>query len=273
MSSASRVRFLLLVLLMEAALVWTIRVTAPAGVAGGALSRKRVEAPQAPPPPPKPRYETLKRLSFEGADPLRGWEEKVFKGKSAYKVLVESGRRFLSSVSENASSGLFMKMDVKMQPGLCLAWNWRVTEFPVKKDPERLSARSQDDFAARVYVVFPGSNFFNTNVIEYIWDESLPPGTVASSPFSSRVKLFVIRSGRPSTADGWHAEQRNVYEDYLKLFGKKPDRRIGALALMSDSDNTGTRTKADFGDLELRVFPAPGGDPAENATQRKEREE
>ncbi len=119
---------------------------------------------------------------------------------------------------------------------------------------EKLANRSEDDFAARVYVIFPGSTFFNTDVIEYIWDESIAEGTVGSSPYSDRVKLFVIRSGRPTEENGgWQIEKRSPYEDYVKLFGKKPKRAIGAVALMSDSDNTGTQSEANFGAIVFKI--------------------
>jgi hypothetical protein len=71
------------------------------------------------------------------------------------------------------------------------------------------------------------------------------------------VKLFVIRSGPgPEVSGGWNREERNLYQDYVKLFGKAPKRPLGAIGLMSDSDNTGTVSAADFGDFTLqRVGP------------------
>lgn len=201
-------------------------------------------------PSSKHFFTTIKDCSFKTENSLKGWEEKVFKDKSEYRIVQESGELFLRSKSQNAASGLFKKVDLKLTPGLTLSWRWRVTEFPVKARPAELSDRSQDDFAARVYVVFPGSSFFNTHVIEYLWDQGIKPGTFRSSPYSGKVKLFVIQSGKQAAPkSGWISEERNLYNDYFRLFGQKPDKPIGAIALMTDSDNTHTSSGADIADF------------------------
>ena len=99
------------------------------------------------------------------------------------------------------------------------------------------------------YVIFLASNLFRSDVIEYVWDESLPVGESAESGFSDRIKLFVVQSGLLTSGDGWQEETRNPLEDYVRLFGKAPKHPIGIIALMCDSDNTGTSAEADFGDI------------------------
>ena len=196
----------------------------------------------------------LRRFDFDqGQDSLKEWEQKTFKGQTTFKVSKEAGLCFLSAESLDASTGFFVKIDQPSTPGMWLSWKWRAHEFPQKKHPELLSNRGEDDFSARVYVIFLSSNFFRSDVIEYIWDEKFPPGTLADSPYSERVKLFVIRSG-PATAEegGWVREERNVYEDYQKIFGKAPRNPVGMVALMSDSDNTKTRASADFAEIVLK---------------------
>jgi len=42
----------------------------------------------------------------------------------------------------------------------------------------------------------------------------------------------------------------NVLEDYRRAFGEEPPR-IRAVAVMSDSDNTGARTVAWYGDIRF----------------------
>ena len=108
--------------------------------------------------------------------------------------------------------------------------------------------------AARIYVIFPGANFFKSDIIEYIWDERVPIGTTVSSPYSERVKLFILRSGPSSGGpSGWIKEERNVTKDYQKLFGRDPQKPVGAIALMSDSDSTGTSAEADFTAIEIKT--------------------
>ncbi|MBE2889621.1 DUF3047 domain-containing protein, partial [Geobacter anodireducens] len=51
-------------------------------------------------------------------------------------------------------------------------------------------------------------------------------------------------------AGKWLSEERNVYEDYVRLFGEEPPRAEG-VALMTDSDNTGGEATAWYGDIVL----------------------
>lgn len=255
MKLTGRARLLFLILVLEAsvaAAIWsgTYREDVLKALRRTTFRWRRQKAIMAARPVDPTTYAEVMRLAFDDESALEQWEEKIFKGRTDYKVASEEGRSYLSCSSEAASSGLFKKMDLPVSRDLFLSWRWRAHEFPKKKKPGELANRSQDDFAARVYVVFPGTTFFNTRVIEYIWDETIESGRLQSSPFSGNVKLFVIESG---AGRGWRDANRNLYEDYQKIFGRPPDRRIGAIALMSDSDNTGTVTRADFGDIILKV--------------------
>ena len=204
--------------------------------------------------PKRDEFKVLEKFSFKDLNSLKTWEEKIFRGKTDYRVVSEAGGGFLSAKSKASSSGLHKKVKYVITPDLYLSWDWKATEFPVKNNPKKLADRTQDDFAARIYLVFPGTNFFNSNVIEYIWDESLPEGTVMSSPFSERVKLFVVNSGKPlPDHGGWRHQERNLFQDYTAIFEPKPDRTLGAIALMSDSDNTKTTSQADFKDFEFKI--------------------
>ena len=196
----------------------------------------------------------LRRFAFDqGQDSLKEWEQKVFKPGTVFTVLEEGGLHGLSSQSRDACTGLFVKTEQPVTPDLWLSWKWRAKEFPQKKHPELLSNRTEDDFSARVYVIFLASNFFHSDVIEYIWDEKFPVGTSADSPYSERVKLLVVHSGPAgSEGGGWADEERNIYEDYKKFFGKASRNPVGMVALMSDSDNTQTKASADFAEIVLK---------------------
>lgn len=302
MRQKSRTRLLLLILIAQGAIAWIVlgppralptsppksggvRVAdQPAHAVGGVRPSARpaprleaVKPAELRTPDRKPsEYNVLKKIGFDSPT-LNDWEEKIFKGRTAYTLTQDerTGQRLLRASSSAASSGLYNKFEYDVVPGLKLSWQWRVRSFPKKPHPDKLADRSQDDFAARVYAIFPGSSFFKTDVIEYIWDEHLPVGTVQSSPFSSRLKLYVIRSGPPGvddgTAPGLLQEERDVYEDYFRLFGQAPKKKFGAIALMSDSDNTGTTASADFAEIILkqslgqpRLVPAPRSSAAMN---------
>ncbi|GEM_PF-927236 len=286
MKITPRTRLLLGVLALQAALLATLesgkllrRAHEADLTSGRQASATRAQKPPATlsaAPVRRDTFTVLKKLSFESQESLKIWEEKIFKNKTLYNVMQHAGQNFLKSSSEDAASGLYTRINVKVTPDLFLSWRWRAVDFPEKKQPGQLSNRRQDDFAARIYVIFPGPSFFKTNVIEYIWDESIAAGTAASSPFSGRVKLFVLRTGKPSAAeDGWHLEERNIYKDYVDLFGQAPKRPIGALAIMSDSDNTGTRSGSDFADIILKTRPPVAGErgtPPEDTQKNKKKD-
>ncbi len=251
MRGSSKTRALWLILFLEAALFLTLvssqclesftKIPAPAFPIVRGLDRGAGS------------FAILSRFLFQNQDSLKVWEEKIFKGKTNFVVHQESEKGFLSAASRDACSGLYTKVDYEATPDLYLSWKWKAIRFPQKKEPGRLSNKSEDDFAARVYAIFPGSNFFKSNVIEYIWDENIRAGTVTTSPYSERVRLFVIQNGvAVPENDGWREEERNLYEDYRKLFGKEPERPVGVVALMSDSDNTGTQSEADFADFTFK---------------------
>lgn len=240
MRGSLRTRGLWLILFLEAALFVT-------------LMNSKISTPPFPTSgmePEKGSFVILNRFSFQDQDTLKAWEEKTFKGKTNFVVHQENEKGFISAASQDACSGLYTKVGYAATRDLYLSWKWKAIRFPQKKEPGRLSNKSEDDFAARVYAIFRGSNFFKSDVIEYIWDENIPAGTVTASPYSERVRLFVLQSGvAVPENNGWREEERNLYEDYRKLFGKEPDRPVGIVALMSDSDNTGTQSEADFADF------------------------
>lgn len=202
-----------------------------------------------------PQFDILEKWAFDSTASLDLWEEKIFKGKTEYRIeAMEEGGSYLRAEAQAASSGLYMKTKHEVTPGLVLSWDWKAGEFPKKNKPGKLADRAQDDFSARVYVIFPGVTFFSSTVIEYLWDENLPEGTLESSPFSDRVKLFVIQKGPPVPKDGgWIHEERDLYADYTALFEEKPIRPIEAIAIMSDSDNTRTISSASFRNFELKL--------------------
>lgn len=233
------------------ALAWWHRQTF-SDLLSGRQPAPAVTAPrEVPAPLPVPGLEARETFRFTDDASLARWEQKVFKGKTVYTIEKPEGApTYLSASSKDSSCGLYMKTRHPATPDLYLSWKWRAREFPKKKDPAKLSSRSQDDFAARVYVIFEASNLFRSDVIEYIWDESIPEGTAEDSPYSDRIKLFVIRTGAvPEEGGGWRTETRNPLEDYMKLFGKAPKNPIGILALMCDSDNTGSSARADFDEI------------------------
>jgi hypothetical protein len=187
-----------------------------------------------------------------GAGDLSGWTSKVFKGETYYSFVKEDGRTVLKANSRAAASGLYKKMDLDPRAYPVLRWSWKI-EHTIKKGNERTKAG--DDYAARVYVVFPKTLFWKTRAINYIWANSLDIGTAVPNAYTSNSIMVAVESGN-GKAGNWVDEERNIYEDYRKFFGEEPPL-LGAVALMTDTDNTGEEAVAWYGDISLVSEEAP----------------
>ena len=83
--------------------------------------------------------------------------------------------------------------------------------------------------------------------INYIWESKSPIGTIIPNPYTDRVMMFVVESGE-SKLNQWVNEERNIFEDYKKVFGQEPPM-ISGIAIMTDTDNTGESAIAYYGDI------------------------
>jgi hypothetical protein len=190
--------------------------------------------------------------NFSAGD-LSGWKPKVFQGKTSYTLVSEGERQVLKAESRKAASGLYKEVNRDPREFPVLRWSWKIESTILKGDGR---TKDGDDYAARVYVVFPSILFFRTKAINYIWANRLPKGTTLPNAFSSNALMIAVESG-DEKAGKWVTEERNVYEDYRTLFGEDPPAVIGAVALMTDTDNTGGETVAYYGDITLVGLSSP----------------
>lgn len=176
-----------------------------------------------------------------------GWEEKSFVGHTRYQPTHVDGRDALRAESEDSASGLFYELKADAANTPMLRWSWRIDDV-LSPRPERQKAG--DDYPARVYVVFSGGIFFwNTRAINYVWSSSQPVGSEWENAFTDNARMLALRSG-PALRRQWVDEERNVYDDYERLFGEAPPP-ISAIAVMTDTDNGGGRALAWYGDITL----------------------
>jgi len=175
------------------------------------------------------------------------WEVKEFKGRTVYLVAHDDdGSHVLKAESRDAASGLIFKMKYSLRDYPILAWRWKVTNILDKGDETK---KEGDDYPARVYVVFPHWFFPKTKSINYIWANKLPKGQHVPNPFTGNAVMVAVQSGRGNVGR-WISERRNVYEDYRRLFGEEPPM-VGAIAIMTDTDNTGGSATAWYDDIRI----------------------
>jgi len=195
-------------------------------------------------------YENVvKYFPFTAESSLKEWEEKILKGRTVYRIEEDINKyHYVQATSNGTASALYykIKLDPKKHP--ILSWKWRVVEFPKRTMPEKIESKAEEDYAARIYVVFPAPFFPNSKSLVYIWAQEMPVGTTGNSPYSKNIKVMVLKSGN---AGEWAEEKRDVYEDYVKLFGEAPKMDIGAISFMTNSDNTKTQAVSSYSEIKV----------------------
>jgi len=190
----------------------------------------------------------LKEFTFDEEKPLANWHKMLLKGEVNYLPIKMAGQGFIRAISNKTCSALYYRINFRLDEYPLMTWRWIAVKFP------DLSAvreeKDKDDYAARLYVIFPSLSFSSSRFIEYVWSEDLPVDTVIKNPAANNVKLIVARSGKLSDKD-WVGESRNIYEDYIKAFGEKPRMKAGAVAIMCDADNSQTEAESLFDEIAI----------------------
>jgi len=190
--------------------------------------------------------ETVVIGRFSAGD-LTDWQPKAFQGETRYAFDDQSGRRALFAQSQGTASGLYREIRVDLNRTPWLNWSWRVDRV-LKGVDER--TQSGDDYPARVYVVVSGgAAFWKTRSLIYVWSSHQPVGATWNNAFTGNARVMALRSGIQD-AGRWVSEKRNIRTDFRQLFGEDLDA-IDAVALMTDTDNSGQTATAWYGDLEF----------------------
>lgn len=205
--------------------------------------------------------------SLEGLPP--GWKPyrlSRLKKPTEYRLVTVAGRVAMQATADASASALHFDTLVDPRERPWLTWTWNVPQVNDRADN---TLSHVEDSPARVVVVFEGGrdrlppdeqinfdlakamsgNDLPYATLMYIWENHLPEGAVIDHHFTTRIKMIVAGSGRKDLGT-WHAERVNLLEDYRRAFGEEPPR-VRAVGIMSDSDNTGARTVAWFGDIRF----------------------
>lgn len=177
---------------------------------------------------------------------LSGWESKSFHGVTDYQLITDGEKIVVQATSRAAASGLVKKIDFNPQKYRYLRWSWKI-DHPLAAADE--TTRAGDDYAARVYVVFSGRFFWQTKAINYIWANTLKKGESIANAYTASAMMVAVQSG-PENSGQWLNEKRDILADYKKLFGAEPGP-ASAVAIMTDTDDTGEKAVAWYGDITL----------------------
>ncbi|MBI3776830.1 MAG: DUF3047 domain-containing protein [Gammaproteobacteria bacterium] len=176
---------------------------------------------------------------------VQGWEEKSFRGHTEYIIKDDGGRSVLAANSNSAASGLFKKIDVDLESTPYLNWSWKIDHVLAAAD-ER--SKKGDDYPARVYVVFSsGPLFWKTRTLNYVWSSNQGVDAEWPNAYTASAHMIAVEGGREQVGQ-WRTYRRNVREDFKKYFGEDLTQ-ASAIAIMTDTDNTGQDASALYGDI------------------------
>ena len=150
-----------------------------------------------------------------------------------------------------------------------LAWRWRLDQ-PLAA--ANLRSKEGDDAALKLCVMFDlpldALSFGERTLMRvartvageklpaatlcYVWDVSLPTGTVLPNAYSRRVRFMVV-DGTASPPGQWRSHQRSLAADFLKVFGDDTQQVPPAMAVVigADSDSTAGRSLGYIADIQL----------------------
>ncbi|MCP5264507.1 MAG: TIGR04282 family arsenosugar biosynthesis glycosyltransferase [Burkholderiaceae bacterium] len=210
----------------------------------------------------------------EGRD---GWRVQTVRGVPPDKasIVAAGDAPVLALESHESASALVHRVPVSLRGSTHVDWRWQVSGFPRRSG---FGERDLDDFAARVYVIFDYpldkvpfgeriairiARAFYSDVpaaaLVYVWHPSVAVDTLAISPYSGRARMLVAR--QDPRVGVWHRERRDLMRDFQRAFGAEygPGMPpLAAIALGADTDQSGGRLTAYFGDVLLsrRVPPS-----------------
>lgn len=196
----------------------------------------------------------------------------IKKRPTAYGLVpdISTGQTVLHARADASASALMHPVQIRLRRAHHLYWRWKVSSLVREADN---SSRQFEDAPARVILSFDGDKsslgfrdqmFFEQArlltgrdvpyaTLMYIWARDKPLGSVIINPHTGRVRMMVVENG-PARVGEWVNYTRDISADYLKAFGEPPGA-LTAVGVMTDTDNTGEKVEAWYGDIRLSPEP------------------
>jgi hypothetical protein len=207
-------------------------------------------------------------LQFSAQDKSQ-WQAMRLPGKllTAYRVDTQGPRDAL--LAEAASSASMLRQALHIPPAQlgALQFDWRVDQLIAGAD---MRQRETEDSPVRLILVFEGERqrFSAQNnrlseltlsltgeplpyaTLMYVWCNDCPAGSVIVNPRTDRIRKLAVESGAGRVGQ-WLSYRRDIQADFEKAFGEPPGALLG-LAIMTDTDNTRSTTRAWYGAIRLQ---------------------
>jgi hypothetical protein len=213
----------------------------------------------------------LSEEHFRAGEVPEGWKLRRFPGRTKGARagwVTEDGVRAVKLSSKANLTFLEKTVDIDVSEYPVVAWKWKVENI-LEGNDER--TREGDDHPVRLFFVFEPDESeqsfwfrvkrflyldrihghpYGGRFIEYLWSSHLAPGEVIDDPGKPWQKLVVIEGGSGNTGK-WLSYERNLYEDFRRLYHEET-RRLIFIGILSDTDQTGQEAVSYIAELVFR---------------------
>ncbi|MDT8429686.1 MAG: DUF3047 domain-containing protein [Pseudomonadales bacterium] len=198
------------------------------------------------------------------ADPLllgdfsRGfddWTARAFVGNTRYQLVRLDGEQVLQAQANGTASGLYRELRIDLKQTPWLHWRWRI-DSTLGADIDEHS-KAGDDYPARLYVIKSGGlAFWRTRTINYVWSSNNPVDQRWNNAYAGRnSQMWPVDSGDANVGI-WVSHSRDIRADWLQAFGEDIGN-LDAVALMTDTDNSGGSLTAWYADIRFQASADP----------------
>lgn len=199
----------------------------------------------------------------------QGWQPWHLPGKRTTSYLREHchGRLAWRAVADVSASVLRRRTELPVTAETSVEFSWWLGALLPQADLSRAEAA---DSPVRVIFAFAGDtarlslrNRLQFQLAEaltgeappyatlmYVWDNHAEPETVLPGARSDRVQKIVLEKGADRLGR-WLTYRRSLMSDFQRAFNEPPGNLIG-IGLLTDTDNTGAKAEACYGEVLVR---------------------
>jgi len=195
--------------------------------------------------------QTEKTITFSAED-IHNWTEESFVNKTRYtltkdQTIAPNNSQVLLAEARAQASALYHQQTIDLTQTPYLQWRWRVDKKLAITNPYQ---KEQDDYPARVYIVIKEGIFpWQIRSLNYVWANHHPDREFWPNPYTDRAVMIPLRSDKDQLHN-WYSEKVNIAKDFKRIFGR-PITKVHAIAIMTDTDNTGGHALAYYGEISF----------------------
>ena len=180
----------------------------------------------------------------------------------------KAGPSVLQARANASASGLIFHTSFEVSKTPIVEWRWKIENIIPGGDA---TTKEGDDYALRIYIIFPYNPdevSFGTKLkynaakliygeypplasLNYIWANRQHSHSVLPNAFTSRAMMFPVEAGT-AHVNQWRSYRVDIRDDYRTAFGEEPPA-TASLAIMSDTDNTGSQATAYIDYIRVRA--------------------